>query len=162
MIGKKIHDTARRCLAEGRLTIRQAGRTNGVVAHVRGDSGLTHRAQRSPDLGWLCNCVTRTDQCAHPHRAATHHRHQRTRGRAVSLHRLECGIQITARRRRRDARCPWYRQQLGDRRNRRNNTDAAAPPPEHGASDVHQPPHATAAPTRTAHTAPMQHRGGGL
>jgi hypothetical protein len=62
---QKTHDTARRFLAEGRLTIRQASHTNGVVAHVRGDSGLTYRAQWSPDLGWLRNCVTRTDQCTH-------------------------------------------------------------------------------------------------
>jgi hypothetical protein len=47
----------------------------------------------------------------------------------VSLHRLEYATQITARRRRQDARCHWYRQQLGDRRTRRNNTDATALPP---------------------------------
>jgi len=63
MIGKETHDTARRVLAEGRLTIQQASHTNGVVAHVRGDSSLTYRAQWSPDLDWLCNCVTRP-QCA--------------------------------------------------------------------------------------------------
>jgi hypothetical protein len=83
----------------------------------------------------------------------------------VSLPRLECGTQITARRRRQDARCHWYRQQLGDRRTRRNNTDAATLPPKQGASDMHQPPHATAARDRrtpTARTEPMQHRGRGL
>jgi hypothetical protein len=53
MIGKKTHDTARRFLAESRLTIRQASHTNGVVAHVRGDSGR------------ICNCIARSDQCAH-------------------------------------------------------------------------------------------------
>jgi hypothetical protein len=75
MIDKKTHDTARRFLAEGRLTIRQASHTNGVVTHVRGDSGLTYRAQWSPDLGLFRNGVTHRSVRA-PHRTATHHRHQ--------------------------------------------------------------------------------------
>ncbi len=58
-------DKACRYLVEGRLTIRQADRTRGVLAHVRGDSGLIYRAEWSPDLGWMCNCPDRTDQCAH-------------------------------------------------------------------------------------------------
>ena len=65
MTGEDTHDTARRYLAESRLTIWQASHTNGDVAHVRGDSGLTYRAQWSPDLGCLRNCVTRTDRCTH-------------------------------------------------------------------------------------------------
>jgi hypothetical protein len=55
----------RRYLIEGRLTIRSFSRTEGVVAIVRGDSGLVYRAEWHPDLGWLCNCLARTDQCAH-------------------------------------------------------------------------------------------------
>jgi uncharacterized Zn finger protein len=54
----------RRYLVEGRLTVRQ-GSHAGVVAFVRGDSGLVYRAEWSSDLGWLCNCLARTDQCAH-------------------------------------------------------------------------------------------------
>ncbi len=55
----------RRYLTEGRLSVQQADRTRGVLAHVRGDSGLTYRCEWSPDLSWLCNCPARTDQCAH-------------------------------------------------------------------------------------------------
>lgn len=55
----------RRYLVEGRLTVRQVDRTRGVLAHVRGDSGLTYRCEWAPDLGWLCNCPARTSACAH-------------------------------------------------------------------------------------------------
>ncbi|MCZ2804334.1 hypothetical protein O2W18_04400 [Modestobacter sp. VKM Ac-2983] len=55
----------RRYLVEGRLTIRSANRAGGVVAIVRGDSGLLYRAEWIPDRGWVCNCPTRTDRCAH-------------------------------------------------------------------------------------------------
>ncbi len=65
MSRESARDKGRRYLVEGRLTIRQADRTRGVLAHVRGDNGLVYRAEWSPDLGWLCNCPARTDQCAH-------------------------------------------------------------------------------------------------
>lgn len=55
----------RRYLTEGRLTVRQVDQRAGVLAHVRGDSGLTYRAEWCPDWGWSCNCPARTDQCAH-------------------------------------------------------------------------------------------------
>lgn len=66
MTGREsAHDKGRRYLTEGRLTVRQVDRS-GVVAFVRGDSGLVYRAEWSPDLGgWLCNCPARTDRCAH-------------------------------------------------------------------------------------------------
>lgn len=67
MTGREsAHDKGRRYLTEGRLTIRAYSRAEGVIAVVRGDSGLIYRAEWSPDLGWLCNCPARTDQCAHP------------------------------------------------------------------------------------------------
>ncbi len=65
MSRESAHDKGRRYLVEGRLTIRAYSRAAGVVAFVRGDSGLVYRAEWSPDLGWLCNCLGRTDQCAH-------------------------------------------------------------------------------------------------
>jgi uncharacterized Zn finger protein len=61
---ESAHDKGRRYLGEGRLTVRQVSRA-GVVALCRGDSGLRYRVEWSPDLGWLCNCLARTDQCAH-------------------------------------------------------------------------------------------------
>lgn len=65
MTRESAHDKGRRYLTEGRLTIRQYSRTSGVIAMVRGDSGLMYRAEWSPELGWRCNCLARTDQCAH-------------------------------------------------------------------------------------------------
>jgi uncharacterized Zn finger protein len=65
MTRERAHDKGRRYLTEGRLTIRSFSRTEGVVAVVRGDSGLLYRAEWHPDLGWSCNCLARTDQCAH-------------------------------------------------------------------------------------------------
>jgi hypothetical protein len=56
---ESAQDKAKRHLGEGRLTIRQFSRSSGVVAFVRGDSGLTNRAEWSPGLGWLCNCPDR-------------------------------------------------------------------------------------------------------
>jgi hypothetical protein len=38
-------------LAQGRLTIRNYSRTNGVVADVRGDSGPVYRAEFTPEVG---------------------------------------------------------------------------------------------------------------
>jgi uncharacterized Zn finger protein len=64
MTRENAHDKGRRYLVEGRLTVRQVSHT-GVVAFVRGDSGLVYRAEWSPDLGWSCNCLARTDACAH-------------------------------------------------------------------------------------------------
>jgi uncharacterized Zn finger protein len=64
MTRESAHDKGRRYLIEGRLTVRQVSH-NGAVAFVRGDSGLVYRAEWSPDLGWACNCLARTDQCAH-------------------------------------------------------------------------------------------------
>lgn len=66
MTGREsAHDKGRRYLVEGRLTVRQASRA-GVVAFVRGDSGLVYRAEWSRDLGgWACNCPARSDACAH-------------------------------------------------------------------------------------------------
>ena len=60
---ESAHDKGRRYLVEGRLTVRQVSHA-GVVAFVRGN-GLVYRAEWSPDLGWICNCLARTDQCAH-------------------------------------------------------------------------------------------------
>ena len=65
MTRESAHDKARRYLAEGRLTVRQLDRSSGVIAMVRGDSGLVYRAEWAPDLGWSCNCPARSDQCAH-------------------------------------------------------------------------------------------------
>lgn len=65
MTRESARDKGRRYLVEGRLTIRSANRAGGVVAVVRGDSGLVYRAEWSPDIGWMCNCLARTDQCAH-------------------------------------------------------------------------------------------------
>ncbi len=65
MTRESAHDKGRRYLVEGRLTIRAYSRTAGVVALVRGDSGLVYRAEWSPDLGWSCNCLARSDACAH-------------------------------------------------------------------------------------------------
>ena len=65
MTRESAHDKGRRYLTEGRLTIRSANRAGGVVAIVRGDSGLVYRAEWVPDVGWTCNCPARTDQCAH-------------------------------------------------------------------------------------------------
>lgn len=65
MTRENAHDKGRRYLVEGRLTVRQASRASGVIAFVRGDSGLVYRAEWSPDIDWLCNCPARTDQCAH-------------------------------------------------------------------------------------------------
>lgn len=65
MTGREsAHDKGRRYLIEGRLTVRQVDRA-GVVAFVRGDSGLIYRAEWHPDLGWSCNCPARSDRCAH-------------------------------------------------------------------------------------------------
>lgn len=64
MTRENAHDKGRRYLVEGRLTIRQFDR-GGVVAFVRGDSGLVYRAEWSPDLDWLCNCPARSRECAH-------------------------------------------------------------------------------------------------
>jgi hypothetical protein len=65
MTTETAHDKARRYLGDGRLTIRAFSRA-GVVAFVVGeDSGLTYRAEWSPDLGWRCNCVSREQLCAH-------------------------------------------------------------------------------------------------
>ncbi len=64
MTRESAHDKGRRYLTEGRLAVRQVDRS-GVIAFVRGDSGLLYRTEWSPDLGWLCNCPARTDQCAH-------------------------------------------------------------------------------------------------
>jgi uncharacterized Zn finger protein len=61
---ESARDKGRRYLTEGGLTIRQVDRA-GVVAFVRGDSGLMYRTEWNPDLGWCCNCLARTDQCAH-------------------------------------------------------------------------------------------------
>ncbi len=65
MTREGAHEKGRRYLVEGRLTIRAYSRAAGVVAFVRGDSGLVYRAEWSPDLGWMCNCPALTDQCAH-------------------------------------------------------------------------------------------------
>ena len=65
MTRESAHDKGRRYLVEGRLTIRQFNRTSGVIAMVRGDSGLMYRAEWQPEMGWSCNCLARTDQCAH-------------------------------------------------------------------------------------------------
>lgn len=65
MSRENAHEKGRRYLAEGRLTIRSANRAGGVVAVVRGDSGLIYRAEWAPDIGWMCNCLARTDQCSH-------------------------------------------------------------------------------------------------
>jgi uncharacterized Zn finger protein len=62
---ESAHDKARRYLGDGRLTIRQFNRSSGVVAFVRGHSGLTYRVEWSPDLGWTCNCPDREQLCAH-------------------------------------------------------------------------------------------------
>jgi hypothetical protein len=48
---ENANDKARRYLAQGRLTIRNYSRTNGVVADVRGDSGLVYRAEFTPEVG---------------------------------------------------------------------------------------------------------------
>lgn len=64
MTRESAHNKGRRYLLEGRLTIRQYDRS-GVIAFIRGDSGLVYRAEWSRDLGWLCNCLARSDQCAH-------------------------------------------------------------------------------------------------
>lgn len=65
MTGREsTHDKGRRYLTEGRLTVRQVSRA-GVIAFVRGDSGLVYHAEWSPDLDWSCNCPARTDRCAH-------------------------------------------------------------------------------------------------
>jgi uncharacterized Zn finger protein len=66
MTGREsARDKGRRYLVEGRLTVRHVD-SSGVVAFVRGDSGLVYRAEWTPDFyGWSCNCPTRTDQCAH-------------------------------------------------------------------------------------------------
>lgn len=64
MTRESAHDKGRRYLVEGRLTVRQVTRA-GVVAFCRGDSALVYRVEWSPDLGWLCNCLACTDQCAH-------------------------------------------------------------------------------------------------
>lgn len=65
MSRESAHDKGRRYLVEGRLTIRSANRAGAVVAVVKGDSGLVYRAEWSPDIGWTCNCLARSDQCAH-------------------------------------------------------------------------------------------------
>lgn len=62
MTRETAQDKGCRYLTEGRVTVRQVDRS-GVVAFVRGN-GLVYRAEWHPDLGWLCNCPARTDQCA--------------------------------------------------------------------------------------------------
>ncbi len=48
---ENANDKARRYLAQDRLTIRNYSRTNGVVADVRGDSGLVYRAEFTSEVG---------------------------------------------------------------------------------------------------------------
>ncbi len=81
----------------------------------------------------------------------------------MSLPRLECGTQITARRRRQDARYHWYRQQLGRPANPTQQHRRRHPAPEaRRIRHAPAPARDRRTPTPTAHTAPMQHKGRGL